>query len=595
MLLLRDQKKVHKLLNMITQFNNSIAFSFIPRQNQVPPNPRFDLSRVSFTVRCFQIQSCVRSDKSELQQHSTQLPTRFFVNPVSRAIRNQAQEALFDYLHCTRSLSFTDAEHISKNSPHFMSNILSKIDDNHKDISRALTKFFRYNPINEFEPFFESLGLCRSEYEPFLPQQLMFLSDGGIMFENFHALCNYGIPRGKIGRMYKEAREIFRYESGMLASKLGDYENLGLSKGTVIKLVTSCPLLLVGGIDGEFASVVDKLKGLQVGCDWLGRYLSDRKTYSWRRIMETIEFLDKVGCKEEKLSSLLKMYPALVLEGSGKKFYVLFGRLFKVGLQVNEIYRLFIDNPEMLSDKCVRNIQKTLNFLIAIRMETQFITKILLSHMELIGSCSLQAPRTACISLDVRQDELCQILKKEPLRLFSFVSTTKRIKSKRLSEDSRKHAEKTAFLMRLGYLENSDEMVKALKQFRGRGDQLQERFDCLVKAGLSHSVVTEIIKHAPIVLNLSKDVLEKKIHSLTKLLGYPIESLVSFPAYLCYDMQRIQNRFSMYLWLRERDAAKPMLSPSTILTCGDARFVKYFVNVHPDGPAIWESINQSST
>ncbi|CAH2078513.1 unnamed protein product [Thlaspi arvense] len=578
---------------MITHFNNYTAFSSIPRQNQAPPTPRFDLSRVPFTVRRFQIKTCVRRGKSELQQHSSQLPTRFFVNPVSRTVRNQSQEALFDYLHYTRSFTFTDAEHISKNSPHFMSNLLSKIGDDHKDISRALTKFLRYNPINEFEPFFESLGLCPSEFEPFLPQRLMFLSDDVTMFENFHALCNYGIPRGKIGRVYREAREVFGYELGMLSSRLRAYEGLGLRKATVIKLVTSCPSLLVGGIDGEFASVVDKLKGLPVGCDWLERDLSDRKTYSWRRILETIEFLEKVGCKEEKLSSLLKTYPALVIEGSGKKFYVLFGRLFKVGLQVNEIYRLFIDNPEMLSDKRVKNIRKALDFLIAVRMETQFIRKILLSHMELIGSCSLQAPRTACSSLNVSQDELCQMLKKEPLRLFSFVSTATSRKSKLLSEDSRKCAEKEAFLFRLGYLENSDEMVKALKQFRGRGDQLQERFDCLVRAGLNHNVVTEIIRHAPMILNLSKDVIERKIHSLTELLGYPIESLVSFPAYLCYDMQRIHQRFSMYLWLRERDAAKPMLSPSTILTCGDARFVKYFVNVHPEGPAMWESINQS--
>ncbi|CAB78967.1 putative protein [Arabidopsis thaliana] len=526
MLLSRNQRRVHKLLNMISNLNYCITFSSIPRQNPVQR-----LKAVFVRIN--------------LSYNNTRLTYQL--------------------------------EHISKNSPCFMSTLLSKIDDNQKDVSKGLTKFLRYNPINEFEPFFESLGLCPYEFETFLPRKLMFLSDDGIMFENFHALCNYGIPRGKIGRMYKEAREIFRYESGMLAMKLRGYENLGLSKATVIKLVTSCPLLLVGGIDAEFSSVVDKLKGLQVGCDWLGRYLSDRKTYSWRRILETIEFLDKVGCKEEKLSSLLKTYPALVIEGSGKKFYVLF------------------DNPEMLSDKCVKNIQKTLDFLIAIRMETQFITKILLSHMELIGSCSLPAPRTACLSLNVKQDELCKILKKEPLRLFCFVSTTKKRKSKPLSEDSRKYLEKTEFLLRLGYVENSDEMVKALKQFRGRGDQLQERFDCLVKAGLNYNVVTEIIRHAPMILNLSKDVIEKKIHSLTELLGYPIESLVRFPAYLCYDMQRIHHRFSMYLWLRERDAAKPMLSPSTILTCGDARFVKYFVNVHPEGPAIWESINQSST
>ncbi|CAA7041629.1 unnamed protein product [Microthlaspi erraticum] len=182
----------------------------------------------------------------------------------------------------------------------------------------------------------------------------------------------------------------------------------------------------------------------------------------------------------------------------------------------------------MFSGKGVNNIRKTVDFLIGIRMETQFIREILLSHMEVIGTMVLA---------------LC------------------------------KHRQPLVFV----------------------GEEIScRRFDCLVKAGLNRNVVAEIIKHAPIVLNLSKDVIERKIHSLTELLGYPIESLVSFPAYLCYDIQRIHNRFSMYLWLRERDAAKPMLSPSTIQTCGDARFVKYFFNVHPQGPAIWESINRLS-
>ncbi|XP_010538607.1 PREDICTED: transcription termination factor MTEF18, mitochondrial isoform X2 [Tarenaya hassleriana] len=509
-------------------------------------------------------------------------------------MRKEAQEVLFDYLHCTRSLGFTDAEHISKNSPHFVAALLSKI-NTQKDVSRSLRKFLRYNPINEFEPFFESLGLHPSEFSPFLPQHLMYLSDDGAMFENFHILCNYGIPRGKIGHMYKEARDIFSYECGVLASKLEAYENLGLNKSVVIKLVTCCPSLLVGGLDREFASVVDKLKELQVGCDWLRRSLPARRSYNWRRILETMELLDKVGYKEEKLGSLLETHPALVMEGSGKKVYVLFGRLLKVGLQMNEIYSLFIDNPEMLSDKFMKNLWKTLDFLIDIEMEMQFISNILLTRMKLVGSCSLRRPKTVCASLKVEKDELCQILKGEPLKLFSFTSESKSRTGEPVSHDSSKDAEKIAFLLKLGYVENSDEMVKALKRFRGQGDQLQERFDCLVEAGLDHNVVTDMIKRAPMILNQSRDVIERKIRSLTDHLGYPVESLIAFPAYLCYDMERIHHRFSMYMWLRESDAAKPMLSLSTIITCADHRFVKYFVNVHPEGPAVWESIKKTSS
>jgi len=286
-------------LERIAQFN---IFS-IAHQNHIS---RSKLCHVYSAVRCFQSGRFVCGDKYSLR-HWSQSPTRVFGNRVSRAMRNEAQKALFDYLHYTRTLSFVDAEHIGKNSPRFVLALLSKIDDTRKeDISRSLTKFLSYNPINEFEPFFESLGLRPSEILRFIQRDVVLLSDGSTMFENFHVLCYYGIPHDKIGRLYKEAREIFVYENGVLALKLEAYERLVLRKAIVIKLVTCCPLLLVGGIDCEFVSVVNKLKGLNLGCDWLARYLSVKKTYNWRRILETMELLEKVGFKEKKLSNLLK-------------------------------------------------------------------------------------------------------------------------------------------------------------------------------------------------------------------------------------------------------------------------------------------------
>ncbi|KAJ0965069.1 hypothetical protein J5N97_026207 [Dioscorea zingiberensis] len=88
----------------------------------------------------------------------------------------EGQAAFLDYLHGTRGLQFTDAENISKNSPIFLGRLLKKV-ENEEEIGRALMRYFRYHPINEFEPFFESLGLKPSEYNPFLPRELMFLAD----------------------------------------------------------------------------------------------------------------------------------------------------------------------------------------------------------------------------------------------------------------------------------------------------------------------------------------------------------------------------------------------------------------------------------
>ena len=578
------RKRVLKFSEMIAKLNHIVLFSpVVYDQPMTKQNPSF----ISVKVRCFRTSGLTNDTKVSVTE-STQSSS--FTSKLSRVARTEAQGVLFDYLHCTRSVSFTDAEHISKNSPHFLQNLLSKI-DGEKDVARSLTKFLRYNPINEFEPFLESLGLRPSELPMLLPRHLMFLSDDCVMLDNFHVLCAYGIPRSKIGKMYKETTEVFQYDHGMLALKLQAYETLGLSRPTVTKLVSYCPSLLIGGVNSEFVKVLERMKRLRFEINWIGGYLSGKSTCYWNRMLDTLDFLDKVGFSEEQMHCLFNKNHALLFQGSGKKVYLLFGRLLKLGLKMNEIYTLFIQNPQILSGKCVKNLLIAMNFLLDAGMGSEDIASIISAHIQLLCSRTLKRPRTVCKELKVGRDGLCKIIKEDPVTLFDLASKEK-IKSteQASSEYPSRRLDKTMFLLRLGYMENSDEMTKALKQFRGREDQLQERFDCLVQAGFDSNGAVSIVKRAPMVLNYSKDMIEKKIDCLRSYLGYPLESIVGFPAYLCYDIERIRQRFSMYVWLRERGAAKPTLSLSTLLACSDARFQRYFVDVHPEGPAMWESI-----
>ncbi|KAK1432536.1 hypothetical protein QVD17_09433 [Tagetes erecta] len=511
---------------------------------------------------------------------------------ISRVVRTEAQTALFDYLHFTRGLHFTDAEHMSKNSPHFIQNLLSVV-DNEQDVSRALSKYFRYNPINEYEPFLESLGLNPIEFPSLLPKSLIFLGDDGLLLDNFHVLCGYGIPRTKIGRMYKEAKEMFGYDHGVLSMKLKAYEKLGFSKSTVIKLVTCCPSLLTGDIDSKFLLVLNKLKRLGFGNEWIGSYIYERTTLNWDRMLDTLNFLAQVGYDDKRMKGLFIDNPTLLFEGSGKQIYVLVGQLLKLGLKMNQIYDLLLKNPQILSSKCAKNLSTAVCFLVEIGMETKAIAGIVATHMEVLGFNSLKGPSTVMNSLKMRKDELRRAIKKDPLMLINLAGTKSDAKAVD-NQDTNTFMERKKFLLRLGYIENSDELSKALRKFRGRGDQLQERFDCLVQAGLDYNVVSSMIKRAPSVLNQTKDLLEKKLDCLQNHLGYPLEAVVVFPSYLCYDIQRINLRFSMYLWLLERGAAKPKLSLSTILACSDARFVKYFVDIHPEGISPWENLKKSS-
>ncbi|PHU25726.1 hypothetical protein BC332_04058 [Capsicum chinense] len=580
-------RRVRKIVSwkMISQVNHLFVSPITEKGSTLISPQNFQ----SLNIRCFRSSHNVKVSVPEL---TTQTPVFPAVSKISRVARTDGQAALFDYLHCTRGFNYMDAEHISKNSPHFLQSLLSKI-DNDQDVTRALTRFFRYHPINEFEPFLESVGLKPSEVTSMLPRDLMFLSDDHVLLDNYHVLCYYGIPRTKLGKIYRDATEIFGYEDGVLDMKLKAYEKLGLSRSTVIKLVTSSPTLLLGEMNSELLQVLEKLKILGFENDWMGGYLSNRHSYSWGRMLNTLHFLNEIGYSDEKIATLFKMNPAFLFEGSGKRIYVLVGQLLKLGLKMNDVYSLFCQNPNILSLKCAKNLWHALYFLLEIGLEIDNISNIVSAHIQLLGSHSLKGPKTVLRGFKGDKCRLCQTVKDDPLNLFRLASKSKFNVDQMTSQSPGKLFEKTTFLLRLGYLENTDEMAKALKQFRGRGDQLQERFDCLVNAGLDCDVVINMIKRAPTTLNQSKNVIEKKIDLLKTYLGYPVESIVSFPSYLCYDVDRVHRRFSMYAWLKQKGAAKPTLSVSTLLACSDTRFVKYFVDIHPEGPAMWESLKSS--
>ncbi|KZV29387.1 hypothetical protein F511_15919 [Dorcoceras hygrometricum] len=515
------------------------------------------------------------------------------VERTTRIALTDAQAALFDYLHCTQGYGFLDAEHISKNSPEFVQDLITLV-ETEQDISRALSKFFRYHPINEFEPFFESLGLRRTEYAPLLPRGLIFLSDDQVLLDNYHALCNYGIPRSNIGRLCKEADEILRFKHGVLDIQLRTFEQLGLSRSTVIKLVSCSPVLLLGNDHNAFIRTIEKLKALGFEEDWIGGYLSSKSTYNWNRLHDTLSFLSEVGYTDAQLRVLLNENTYLLFEGSGKQVYVFVGALLKLGFKMNEVYALFLKYPQMLSSKRAKNFWKALHFLFAIGMEPENIAMTLSKHMKLLGSRSLKGPKTVLRIFNGDKYILCQTLREDPSKFFNYAFKSKNSSTEQgYARNPNIIFLKKDFLLRIGYVENSDEMVKALKRFRGRGDQLQERFDCLVQAGLDFNAVSSMVKQAPTLLNQTKDVLEKKVFCLKNYLGYPVDSIVSFPSYLCYDMARIIQRFSMYVWLREKGVAKPNLSVGTLLACSEARFVRYFVIVHPEGPFMWESLKKS--
>lgn len=577
---------------MILRLNN---FFFNPsvceKNSPLLQSPQFQVFPGTQFFRS--LQSPVNNYKLFVAKSAAQPSVTPSVDGTPRMAKTDAQAALFDYLHATRGLTFLDAEHISKNSPRFLADLIAKV-EKEQDVKRALTKYLRYHPINEFEPFFESLGLSPQEFAHLLPRGLIFLDDDQVMLDNYHILSDYGVLRSNIGRMYKEVNEIFKYEFGVLGMKLRAYENLGLSRSTIIKLVTCSPLLLVGEVNNAFVGVLGKLKAMGFDSNWIGGYISSKNTYNWNRILDTLCFLQEVGYSEAEMRALFSEDSALLFEGSGKQVYLLVGALLKLGLEMSKVYALVSKNRQILSPKTAKNFWKAMHFLFEIGMGPENSVRILSSHMEILGSHSLKGPQTVLRKFGGDKHSLREVIEKDPSAFVNLAFKSNICNAELAAARNPKNlADKMEFLQRIGYVENSEEMLKALKRFRGRGDQLQERFDCLVQAGLDFNDVSNMVKQAPTALNQTKYILEKKIECLRNYLGYPVQAIVCFPSYLCYDMERISVRFCMYAWLRERGVAKPMISVSTLLVSSDVRFVKYFVNVHPEGPAVWENFKRS--
>ncbi|XP_058070961.1 transcription termination factor MTEF18, mitochondrial-like [Magnolia sinica] len=507
----------------------------------------------------------------------------------SNTHRTEAQAALLDYFHCTKGLNFFDAEHMSMNSPIFLRKLIKNI-ENEKETRQALARFLQFHPINEFEAFFESLGLEPFEVSALLPCDSIYLSNP--LLTNVHVLCNYGIPRSKVGRIYKEAAEVFRYEGGVLGSKIQAYEKLGLSKASTIKLIVSSPSLLIGDVNTEFVKILLELKSLGIDYDRILGHFSEKNSYDWNKMLGTLHFLSQMGYSKEELGGILIRNSGFLLDGSGSTTYSLIGLLLKLSVTMKEIMGLFLQFPCVQVSSFVENLRQGLKFMIEIEMEAEEIGNIVRSHPQVLGSCSLKKPNSLFAKLNVGKKRLCGIIKEDPNQLKNWVLGSKISRLPKSNKDQISLMQKTAFFMSLGFAENSDEMKRALKVCRGKSVELQERFDCLVNAGLKWNDASNMIKVTPQILNQSRDLIEKKISFLVNCVSYPLESLVAFPLYVSYTIERVKLRYLMYNWLKDEGMVSPALALSTVLACSDKTFILRFVNRHPKGPEVWEKFRK---
>lgn len=520
---------------------------------------------------------------------------------VKTRIENQrrAQAAMLDYFYITRGLQFLVAESMSKNAPLFNANLLKKLDcdttpdaadDSAADVALSITRFLRFHPINEFEPFFESLGLKPSEYTHLLPSDKMFLNEDAFLLENYNTFWIYGVGLKQMGKIFKEARVVFGYEKGVLASKIKAFEDLGLSKSFVSRIIVCSPSVLVGDVNVEVAKALEILKTIGVGVDWVDENLSEEdeeESCDWRSMHRVLSLLRDLFLNDSELCELIKKHPRLVFEDSGEWTLFLAGFLTKLGLSKSELSSFFLKFPGIGVKKCVLNLRHCFVFLKKIKMECDEMGKVFRSHSSWLGACSLKKPRTLLDRLNVGTKRLCQVIQENPEVMKKWTMGLKVEPLPPTGEEETSRLMKTQFLINLGYEENSEEMERAVKKFRGRGSELQQRFDFLVSLGLNDKDVRNMVNAFPQILCQASDLLEAKVNYIVNELGYPFSIFVAFPSCLVFTLQRMKLRLGMIPFMEGRVKAI-----SSLLGCSDQHFVSHYVNRHPDGPKHWEDLKK---
>ncbi|KAK6285413.1 hypothetical protein POUND7_011592 [Theobroma cacao] len=538
---------------------------------------------------------------SHLSRHFSTLPKLPSLTKIPSKYRPQAiqdaQQALTDYLHGTRYVPFVYAEHIAKNSVFSLSGLISDIDFSPTSFTRNVLKFLRYHPINEFEFFFESIGIDYKEVSGFLPAKKFFFSEDERVLDAACALSGFGFPWNKLGKLYKEEVSIFRISSRELKANLFRIKECGFSNISVIGVCLAFPYVLRGDgeLDGEVGGLLDDLKKVFVEFDlgscveanvdaWyeicrkmrvfydlgfekgktgelMGRSKNLFLLYPEQVMVQKVEYFCRFSVRKEDVGLLILQRPEILDFDLETPVISVMGLLKHFGLSTEERNAIAQEYPYVLGRNKMGNLPHMMR---ALRLHEWFFNRIRDGNHKLLANYAISHPGE-----DLDDD---------------FRDCLERIQFSRTPIHT---MSKLSFLHGIGFGENSL-TVKVLAHVHGTSCELQERFDCLLGTGIEFSKLCKMIQMTPKVLNQSPETLEQKVNFLSHEMGVSLDYLNIFPAFLCFNLEyRIKPRYRFHKWLTEKGLCTKNYSIASMVATSEKSFVARLYGIHPDAPKQW--------
>ncbi|KAI4356667.1 hypothetical protein L6164_000671 [Bauhinia variegata] len=512
------------------------------------------------------------------------------------AIR-EAQKALVDYLHGTRSLPFAYAEYIGRNSLLSLDNLISKVEFSPSSFPKSFKKFLRYHPINEFEFFFESIGIDYNDVPGLLPVKKFFFSEDKSLLDAASALSDFGFPWKMLGMLYRERSSIFRRSALELKSKLGEFIKYGFSYIQVAGICFAFPHVLSeqGQAGTETDALFTDLKTVFLDFGLAGSV--ELNVDAWYGLCRKIRvFYDLYGGKG-KMGELLGRNKNIFIEHSEEEIIqkVVYFRRFSVNKE--EVALLLLQGSELLKHDLETPVISVFQLLEHLDLGSEDLKDVSENYPHVLGMNKMVNLPDVLRALNLHEWFFNKIKDGNHQLLLNYITSypigdpdkeyLDGLESIRVSRTPAHTFSKLDYLHGLGFGQNAM-TLKILSYMHGSRSKIQERFDCMLSLGIEFSKLCRMITISPKILNQNPKALQRKVNYLVQGMGTSLEYLSIFPAYLNFDLEkRIKPRYRFHLWMIEKGLSTRDYSISSLIASSEKLFVNRAFKIHPAAPKHW--------
>ena len=509
----------------------------------------------------------------------------------------QAQKVLTDYLHATRCIPYAYADQIATNSHTSLCNLIAKVGFSAPNFSKSLNKFLRYNPINEFEFFFESIGINYIKVPNLLPPNKFFFSEDGTLLDAACALCEFGFPWDKLGLLYVEGGSVFRFSADELKGRLCGLKRYGFCSVQVIGICLAFPFVFSEGghLGGEIDGLLADLKLVFVNFDLAGSV--EGNVDYWHEVCRKIRVFYDLNGEKGKMGELIGMNKNVILEHGEEELMQKTEYFCRFGVKKEEVARLILQGSELLNLNLETPVINVLKLLKHFSMSSKDLRDVRRNYAHTLGTIKMANLPNVMRTLGLSEWFFNKIKDGNHQLLVSYVTSYPNeyqdngyqggLEAIHVSRTPVHNMNKLNFLHALGFGENPLTM-NVLSHLHGTSSELQERFDCLLHLGIEFSKLCKIIAIRPKILSQKPEIIEQKINFLCQEMGSSIELLNTFPAFLCFDLEkRIKPRYRFHKWIKEKGLCIKNYSIASMIATSDKNFVPRAFKMHPAAPKHW--------